>query len=394
MMIKPTPPLRQRFFPGAALIPVLAAALAYSSQAQAQTADCTLALSTPTIDFGTLNRATLNQAVRGAVSMGQRSLSIQINCDQPTDMTLFFRAAATGNKRFQLGSLGSYTLHLRDALLDGSTVELGEVPAPGQTPSRIDTALSWRPDQGMAPMRAGVAVPGRSFLAQLDIAAWTKEDALHAREDIVWQAPGAIEMLPIGISSEINVQASITPIACTPTLSGNGVVDFGVIPAHTLNRSTNTQLTPKFVTLTLNCDGPASFALSILEGRPDSATAKGATDFGLSKDRRGNNIGRYRVAFDEPSSKVRADTATRLFLTESSNSRKEGWSKAHAGTTAMAQGVLYGFTDTQGSTAGPKRYQSLTATLSVAPVIAPLDSLDLSEVIKLDGFATIEVNYL
>ncbi|WP_330220783.1 DUF1120 domain-containing protein [Pseudomonas frederiksbergensis] len=41
-------------------------------------------------------------------------------------------------------------------------------------------------------------------------------------------------------STDLTVTGTITPSACTPSLSGNGVVDYGKISARDLNQDTST----------------------------------------------------------------------------------------------------------------------------------------------------------
>ena len=53
-----------------------------------------------------------------------------------------------------------------------------------------------------------------------------------------------------------------------------------------------------------------------------------------------------------------------------------------------------GFTDLAGSTSGPVAIQNLSAAVTVEAVIAPTESLDLSNAVNLDGSGTIEIVYL
>ena len=65
--------------------------LAGAAQAQAQD-ECRLDLSESRLDFGLMNRAI---AATGAERLlGERRLSLTLNCPQPSDMSLFYRAQA------------------------------------------------------------------------------------------------------------------------------------------------------------------------------------------------------------------------------------------------------------------------------------------------------------
>lgn len=53
-----------------------------------------------------------------------------------------------------------------------------------------------------------------------------------------------------------------------------------------------------------------------------------------------------------------------------------------------------GFTDIEGSTSGPSAIQELISTVKVDAVINARQNLDLSQDVRLDGSATLEVVYL
>ncbi|MCK1788565.1 hypothetical protein L9Z73_30985, partial [Pseudomonas sp. TNT11] len=69
------------------------------------------------------------------------------------------------------------------------------------------------------------------------------------------------------------------------------------------------------------------------------------------------------------------------------------FSSASAGPLPLGARSLLGFTANTGSTEGPNALQNLSALLSLKAFIAPLDSLDLSSEIALDGSATLEITY-
>ncbi|WP_122581615.1 DUF1120 domain-containing protein, partial [Pseudomonas viridiflava] len=54
-------------------------------------------------------------------------------------------------------------------------------------------------------------------------------------------------------TAELTVGGLITPMACTPVLSGGGLIDFGKISQQDLNQATGTRLPLKSLTLTVSC---------------------------------------------------------------------------------------------------------------------------------------------
>ncbi len=124
--------------------------------------ECQLNLSQTQLDFGLMNRA-VALVPAPERSLGERQLSLTLNCPQPTDMSVFYRGLGAGPGRFRFTERGSYALQVREAVLDGQAVELGLIAGPGQAPSAIGDPLVWQPDHGVVPMRGGVAVTGRNL---------------------------------------------------------------------------------------------------------------------------------------------------------------------------------------------------------------------------------------
>ena len=79
-------------------------------------------------------------------------------------------------------------------------------------------------------------------------------------------------------TADLTVKGVIKPAACTPTLSGGGIVDFGTIPANSLSDTTFTRLPEKWVHATITCDAPAKLALKAQDNRIGTASLN---DLGL-----------------------------------------------------------------------------------------------------------------
>ncbi|KAA6173822.1 DUF1120 domain-containing protein [Pseudomonas veronii] len=353
--------------------------------------DCQLNLSESSLDFGLTNRAV---SVRSAAEhlLGERRLNMSLNCPQPTDMSLFYRALAISTERFAFTERGSYTVRVSDAVLDGQAVELGLLTGSNQPPVSTGTALKWRPDHGIVPIRAGVALKGQSFSVQLEVSAWASEDATRVRDAVTWDTSGVFDAINAGRSRELRLQARFAPAACTPGLSNGGTVDFGKLSVMDLHMDRETPLPSRPLVVSVGCDGPTAFALRLQDNRPGSATGvANETDYGLGLDARGQKIGRYRLVFDP--TRATADSLARLYRTDSATGTKP-WSSASSQLLAIGAARYLGFGASDGSTSGPDPIQTLSVTASLEAFIAPLGSLDLGNEVRLDGSATLEIIYL
>jgi hypothetical protein len=359
-------------------------------QAWAFADECQLTLSQPDVDFGVVNRA-LHTPASQELTLGVQRLSLNLSCSQPADMTLFYRAiAAATAERFRFAEHGSYALRMSEAQLDGQAVDLGLISAVGQVPEETAPSLLWRPQQALVPVRGGVAVQGQSLSAQLELTAWAQEKALQVRDAVVWEASGLFDAVAMGRSREITLRASFAPTACNVELSNGGQVDFDQLSKNDLNPDKSTRLPPKDLTLRVDCDAPAKFALVMHDNRPGTATVNSEIYYGLNLDNHGNKIGLYSLNVDPANAS--ADSFARVYRTDSTT-QGAAWSSSSSNPIPIAGKSYLGFTDSAASTAGPAWIQNLTTTVTVDAVIAPTTSLDLSTAVHLDGSGTIEILY-
>ncbi|MGB3123041.1 MAG: DUF1120 domain-containing protein [Pseudomonas sp.] len=353
--------------------------------------ECQLNLSESVLDFGLMNRAGASMPATERL-LGDRRLSLTLNCPNPTDMSLFYRGLASGTERFRFTERGSYSLRVSDAVLDGQAVELGLLSGSGQPAIRTGAILGWRPEHGIVPMRGGVPVNGRSLSLQVEAKAWAQEEASRVTDAVTWDTSGVFDAINAGRSREVRLQARFAPAACTPSLSNGGTVDFGKLSVMDLNMDKDTALPDRPLVVSVACDAPTAFTLRLQDNRLGSATGPAdETTFGLGLDARQQKIGRYRLVFDPL--RVTADSFAQLYRTDSATGTS-AWSSASASPLAIGTGRYLGFGASAGSTGGPVPIQQLSATASLEAVIAPLGSLDLGSEVRLDGAATLELNYL
>ncbi|MGU9855966.1 DUF1120 domain-containing protein [Pseudomonas sp. LF245] len=353
--------------------------------------ECQLNLSETAVDFGLVNRA-VTQGSSTEHLLGERRLSLTLNCPNPSELSLFYRAFAAGGERFQFTPRGSYSLRASDALLDGQAVELGLLPGSGQPAVSSGSTLAWRPDHGMVPMRAGVPVSGRSLSLQLLVSAWARDNALRVSDALTWDTSGVFDAVHTGRSRELRLQARFAPAACTPSLSNGGTVALGKLSVMDLHQDKETALPARPLVVSVTCDAPATFALRLQDNRQGSATGPADdTTYGLGLDARQQKIGRYRLVFDPQ--RTTADNLPQLYRTDSPTGALP-WSSASASPLAIGASRFLGFSASAGTTSGPEPIQNLSATTSLEAVIAPLGTLDLGSEVRLDGAATLELNYL
>jgi hypothetical protein len=351
--------------------------------------ECQFNLSRPELDYGLMNRAIRPDSAPER-NLGERQLSLSLSCPHPTDMSVFYRAMAATAERFHFAERGSYRMRIRDAVLDGQSVEIGLIAGVGQPPAETASSLIWRPAHGVVPVQAGVPLQGRTFSAQLELTAWVQEQGMQVRDAITWETTGVFDAVAAGRTREATLRARFAPAACEPVLSNAGVVDFGTLSKNDLNADKSTRLPLRSLTLRVGCDAPTSFALIMHDNRSGSATVNSDIYYGLGTDSRHNKIGLFSLTVDPADAS--ADSYARLYRVDSTTGGI-AWNSASASPIPFGKTSYLSFTDSA-SANGPALIQNLSTTVTVHAVIAPTNSLDLSNAIDLDGAGTIEIIYL
>lgn len=180
-------------------------------------------------------------------------------------------------------------------------------------------------------------------------------------------------------SVDLTVKGLITPNACTPFISGGGVVDHGKISAADLVQNNPTQLPRVTLQMTINCDAAISFAIKPIDNRADWSSGSG---FGLAlvngkKLGTANVRARNIVADAVPSQSIASIDGGQTWY------REPGWEV----------NTLWGW----GSLSDPTTLipvKDLAMDLEVRTTINRADQFDLSNEIVMDANATLEVVYL
>ncbi|MBJ2317779.1 hypothetical protein C1X27_01090 [Pseudomonas sp. MPR-AND1B] len=353
--------------------------------------ECQLNVSEAQVDFGLMNRLAQHDGAPERL-LGERRLSVNVNCPQAGDLSLFYRALAATPQRLQFTEHGSYAIEVGNAVLDGRAVELGLLTAAGQPPVMSATVLEWRPGHGIAPIEQGAVLIGKTLSLQLTLRAWAGVAAIQARDATTWEVSGMLYGASHGRYRELTLRAHFAPVACLPTLSDHGVVDYGTLYAKDLSATNETPLPTRTLRLNVSCDAPIRFGLRMKDNRDGSAT--GGTDetaYGLDLDASRNKIGRFYLTIDP--GEFSADSFPTLYRTDST-SNGVAWSSSTARQIPMAANSLLGFTDKTGVTTGPVSMQTLTGTMRIKTYLAPMQSLDLRDVVRINGSGTLEIVYL
>lgn len=205
-------------------------------------------------------------------------------------------------------------------------------------------------------------------------------------------------------SVDMRVIGAVTPVACKPELSDNGVVDFGNINSNALNKDEITFLPTKNIKLSINCSAPAKVALLATNARPGStlgATAEGPAGTAKPLDTKGmgnggvaglgmdgdKKIGAYGMVMIE--SKLDGVGVENL----RSNDRNS-WSSAYADSFFDDRGTYKYLSWYQNDVREPVAFKNMTATITFSTYVNKASELDLSKPIKIDGLANIEMFYL
>ncbi|MBD9589625.1 DUF1120 domain-containing protein [Pseudomonas sp. PDM03] len=181
-------------------------------------------------------------------------------------------------------------------------------------------------------------------------------------------------------STDLTVTGIITPNACTPTLSGGGIVDHGKFSAKDLKPDQATALPAVTLQLSVNCDAATAFRLLPTDNK--SGTSHDGGDFGLGYINGDQKLGLFYVRIRTPI----ADGVAVQPL--GSNNNGNTW----FASPVVEPNLLSAF-GAVGGPATPIAIKDLQTDLRVTTQIARADSLDLTNEVALDGSATITIAY-
>ncbi|KTC62952.1 hypothetical protein AO262_30390 [Pseudomonas fluorescens ABAC62] len=180
---------------------------------------------------------------------------------------------------------------------------------------------------------------------------------------------------------DIAVKGLIVPSACTPALSGGGVIDHGKISAKDLRPDNPSSLGPRTLRLSVDCDAPTLIALHSIDNRAASALMSGV--YGLGFINGNQKLGWYYMYLENMMAEGVA------LQTIASGDQGITWYSEKSWEPRLYMSAASMADDSQ-----PVPVQNLQADLTVYASIARTDGLDLSNEVTIDGSATLEVKYL
>lgn len=188
---------------------------------------------------------------------------------------------------------------------------------------------------------------------------------------------------------DLSVTGLITPSACTPSLSGGGVVDHGKISRKDLNPGKPTALPVATLQLNVNC---AAATLVAIKGRDNRAGSSGEIgmgqpNYGLGLVNGDKKIGWYMLR----TANGQADGMDRPVI-ESGNGTS--WSDATHPGLVWQVGGMRALSASTGGDAAPLPVTAMTLDILVDTMIVRADAIGLNQEVPLDGSATLEVVYL
>ena len=185
-------------------------------------------------------------------------------------------------------------------------------------------------------------------------------------------------------STDLTVTGTITPAACTPTLANGGVVDYGNISAKDLKVTASTPLEPKTLQLAVNCDAPTQFAIHPIDNRRDSG-GPFPTLYGLGMINGSEKLGYFELRL----SNLNADVASRFVQSSDDGST---WTNV-IDNSPISSNRLFALGSLT-APFSPNQITSATMDITVTPSINRADGLTLTDEVKLDGSATLQIKYL
>jgi hypothetical protein len=204
-------------------------------------------------------------------------------------------------------------------------------------------------------------------------------------------------------SFDISVIGNITPAACKATIAGGHVFDYGDILAGSLSKDAFTVLPQKSTGFSIVCDAPAKVAIKTSDNRsgtnrnpPFGTVLAGHTIstsnhplMGLGLDPSGNKIGAYIARIAHESVSTDMDSSLRSIV---SSDNGKLWHNALSVPFVNLPSVLYTWAKSGETT--PVAFTTLNGQIDVQAAISPASTLNLSQPVKLDGSATVQLYYL
>ncbi|MBC3209341.1 DUF1120 domain-containing protein [Pseudomonas sp. SWRI111] len=189
-------------------------------------------------------------------------------------------------------------------------------------------------------------------------------------------------------TADLRVIGTIAPGACTPVFAGGATVDYGVIPLASLSQTADTALGSRDVNYTISCNAPIAISATWSDARAASVTNPNAARYGLGTHN-GTNIGRYGVSYV-----VAGTTADGNPITLIQRANPTAAWTAGVNTIGTSPNGLLAVSFAKVGEVVPSAFSTYAGTIRVTTLIDPIQNLDTTTDVALDGLSTMTVNYL
>lgn len=192
----------------------------------------------------------------------------------------------------------------------------------------------------------------------------------------------------LAATTDLTVTGTITPAACVPAFANGGIIDYGTLAVTELEDLNQNQyrLPQKTLNFAIDCSAPTTFALITTDNRRDSDLGLSLFSLGRHQDQL---IGTYRVRWSSENVLLDGVQGTTVESLNSGSSWSIVSNSFFEDTGSWPQFRL-GFST--GAVPRPTAASSLRVEMDIHGSIQK--DLPFSDLIRLDGNATVELLYL
>ncbi|EPL6453662.1 MULTISPECIES: DUF1120 domain-containing protein [Providencia] len=382
--------------------------------------DCQWIISQPNIDYGAVSRDQIKQLPSGDGELQSRQVVVKLMCSQEIDPVIKIQDLFGSHpSEFQYGQKGELQVSLVSFRVDGQSTTAMVIR------HQVDhvTALL-KPNDEIRPQSA---IRGKRVEMVLNIT--PKVSATEVTQPMVLTQSGQFSLNVAAFSpSTVRVSSELRAIACIPSVSNNGTVDYHTLHANDLANNAVTVLPAYTLNFTLSCDAATNIAIRARSNRPQSTTNAGSENeigsalaktevlsAGLGKNlpmglpnvtqafvaglgtSNGQKLGGYLLNMPFTQMRLDGQAVTVKYWTPTLPNKATSWNKetdlkGNGGSLFTNTASYFSFsTDTNSVT--PMPFKQLNGLLIIQAYITQKQNLNLSSPVHLNGSSTIELYY-
>lgn len=382
--------------------------------------DCQWIISQPNINYGAVSRDQIKQLPSGDGELQSRQLVAKLLCPQEIDPVIKIQDLFGSHpSAFQYGQKGELQVSLVSFRVDGQSTATTVV----RHQVNQTTALL-KPDDEIRPQSAS---KGKHIEIVLNIT--PKVSATEVTYPMALTQSGQFSLNVAAFSpSTVRVSSELRAIACIPSVSNNGTVDYHTLHANDLANDGVTILPVQTLNFTLSCDAATNIAIRARSNRPQSTTNAGSENeigsalaktevlsaglgmnlpmglpnvtqafvVGLGTSN-GQKLGGYLLNMPFTQMRLDGQPVTVKYWTPTLPNQATSWNKetdlqGNGGSLFTNTASYFSFsTDTNSIV--PMPFKQLNGLLIIQAYITQKQNLNLSSPVYLNGSSTIELYY-